>query len=85
MARAEPSQKTKAARCGTGHRERDAERLYARSGWQRAGIIPDYALWPDGGLCDTNDLLEETVGGYAAIPLPSRASRACASGPSDSR
>jgi GNAT superfamily N-acetyltransferase len=31
----------------------DAERLYARSGWQRAGVIPDYALWPDGGLCDT--------------------------------
>jgi GNAT superfamily N-acetyltransferase len=31
----------------------DAERLYARSGWQRTGVIPDYALWPDGGLCDT--------------------------------
>jgi GNAT superfamily N-acetyltransferase len=31
----------------------DAERLYARSGWQRAGVIPDYALWPDGGLCAT--------------------------------
>jgi GNAT superfamily N-acetyltransferase len=31
----------------------DAERLYARSGWQRAGVIPDCALWPDGGLCAT--------------------------------
>jgi GNAT superfamily N-acetyltransferase len=31
----------------------DAERLYARSGWQRVGVIPDYALWPDGGLCAT--------------------------------
>ena len=31
----------------------DAERLYARSGWQRTGVIPDYALWPGGGLCDT--------------------------------
>ena len=31
----------------------DAERLYARSGWQRAGVIPDYALWPGGGFCDT--------------------------------
>jgi GNAT superfamily N-acetyltransferase len=26
----------------------DAERLYARQGWQAVGQIPDYALWPDG-------------------------------------
>lgn len=31
----------------------DAERLYARHGWQRCGTIPDYALWPGGGLCPT--------------------------------
>jgi len=31
----------------------DAERLYARMGWQRCGIIPGYALLPQGGLCDT--------------------------------
>jgi GNAT superfamily N-acetyltransferase len=31
----------------------DAERLYARSGWQRVGIIPDYALMPDGAPCAT--------------------------------
>jgi GNAT superfamily N-acetyltransferase len=31
----------------------DAERLYARLGWQRCGIIPDFALWPHGGLCST--------------------------------
>ena len=31
----------------------DAERLYPRMGWERTGVIPDYALWPDGGLCDT--------------------------------
>jgi GNAT superfamily N-acetyltransferase len=31
----------------------DAERLYARLGWQRCGVIPDYALWPTGGLCST--------------------------------
>ncbi|HXD46329.1 MAG TPA: GNAT family N-acetyltransferase [Pseudolabrys sp.] len=30
-----------------------AERLYARGGWQRLGTIPDYALWPQGGLCNT--------------------------------
>jgi GNAT superfamily N-acetyltransferase len=31
----------------------DAERLYARLGWQRVGVIPGYALLPRGGLCDT--------------------------------
>jgi GNAT superfamily N-acetyltransferase len=31
----------------------DAERLYAREGWQRCGVIPDYALWPDGRACPT--------------------------------
>jgi GNAT superfamily N-acetyltransferase len=31
----------------------DAERLYPRLGWQKCGQIPDYALWPRGGLCDT--------------------------------
>jgi GNAT superfamily N-acetyltransferase len=32
----------------------DAERLYARLGWQLAGVVPDYALWPRGGLCSTS-------------------------------
>lgn len=31
----------------------EAERLYTRGGWQRLGSIPDYALWPAGGLCAT--------------------------------
>lgn len=31
----------------------DAERLYERAGWQRVGVIPDYALWPGGEFCDT--------------------------------
>ena len=31
----------------------DAERLYTRLGWQRVGVIPNYALWPQGGYCDT--------------------------------
>jgi GNAT superfamily N-acetyltransferase len=31
----------------------DAERLYARRGWQRCGVIPGFALLPGGGLCDT--------------------------------
>jgi hypothetical protein len=31
----------------------DAERLYARLGWQACGTIPDYALLPHGGLSAT--------------------------------
>jgi GNAT superfamily N-acetyltransferase len=31
----------------------DAERLYRRLGWEECGVIPGYALWPRGGLCDT--------------------------------
>jgi GNAT superfamily N-acetyltransferase len=31
----------------------DAERLYERVGWQRVGVIPGYALLPQGGLCGT--------------------------------
>jgi GNAT superfamily N-acetyltransferase len=31
----------------------DAERLYERGGWVKVGIIPDYALLPEGGFCDT--------------------------------
>ena len=31
----------------------DGARLYERMGWIRAGDIPDYALFPHGGLCNT--------------------------------
>ena len=31
----------------------DAERLYARTGWQRVGEVPKYALMPDGPFCGT--------------------------------
>ena len=31
----------------------DAERLYERMGWHRVGVIPSYALWPDGRPVDT--------------------------------
>jgi GNAT superfamily N-acetyltransferase len=31
----------------------DAERMYARCGWERCGVIPNYALWPDGRPCAT--------------------------------
>ena len=30
-----------------------AERLYARLGWTRVDVVPNYALLPDGTPCDT--------------------------------
>ena len=30
-----------------------AERLYTRLGWNRVGVIPGFALYPDGSICDT--------------------------------
>lgn len=30
-----------------------AERIYQRQGWVRVGVIPNYALLPQGGFCDT--------------------------------
>jgi hypothetical protein len=29
-----------------------ADFLYEKRGWARAGVIPGYALMPDGALCD---------------------------------
>jgi GNAT superfamily N-acetyltransferase len=40
----------------------DAERLYARLGWQRVGSIPGYALWPQGGPCATTVFYREVRG-----------------------
>lgn len=31
----------------------DAERLYRRAGWVSVGVVPGYALLPDGRPCDT--------------------------------
>lgn len=31
----------------------DAEKIYPRFGWERVGVIPQYAMWPQGGFCDT--------------------------------
>jgi len=36
-----------------------AERLYARLGWTRVGVIPGYALYPDGRPCDTTVFWKE--------------------------
>ena len=37
----------------------EAERLYVRGGWQPCGVIPDYALMPDGALCKTTVLYKQ--------------------------
>jgi GNAT superfamily N-acetyltransferase len=37
----------------------DAERLYARHGWQQCGYIPNYALLPDGRPCATTFFYKE--------------------------
>ena len=34
-------------------RDSAAERLYASLGWNRVGVVPKFALNPDGSLCDT--------------------------------
>lgn len=31
----------------------NAERLYQHTGWHRVGVVPDYALMPDGAMCGT--------------------------------
>jgi GNAT superfamily N-acetyltransferase len=31
----------------------EAEAIYPRLGWERVGVIPDYAMWPQGGFCGT--------------------------------
>jgi GNAT superfamily N-acetyltransferase len=48
----------------------DAERLYARQGWQRCGVIPDYALWPDGRLCATTVFFKSLRTADAHRPAP---------------
>jgi ribosomal protein S18 acetylase RimI-like enzyme len=37
----------------------DAERLYERLGWTRVGVIPGYALYPDGRPCATTVFFKE--------------------------
>ncbi len=45
------------------------ERLYARLGWRRCGVIPGFALLPHGGLCGTTVFYRElTRSGSDAEP-----------------
>jgi GNAT superfamily N-acetyltransferase len=43
----------------------DAERLYERLGWTRVGVIPGYALYPDGRPCDTTVFFKQLSGDAA--------------------
>ena len=40
----------------------DAEAIYPRLGWQRVGVVPDYAMWPGGGFCDTTIFYKRIAG-----------------------
>jgi ribosomal protein S18 acetylase RimI-like enzyme len=40
----------------------DAERLYERLGYQRVGVIPNYALYPDGRPCATTVFYKDLGG-----------------------
>ena len=40
----------------------EAERLYARMGWTRVGVVPGFALLPQGGLCATTFYYRELAG-----------------------
>jgi GNAT superfamily N-acetyltransferase len=44
----------------------DAERLYTKLGWERVGVIPDYALYPEGGFCSTTLFYRDLNRGGAA-------------------
>ncbi|GGK42981.1 GNAT family N-acetyltransferase [Salinarimonas ramus] len=40
-----------------------AERLYTRGSWEPVGVIPDFALWPDGRLGATKLFYKDLRGG----------------------
>lgn len=50
----------------------DAERLYTRLGWQRVGVVPRYALMPDGRPCDTTFFYKD-LEAFGPAPALSRA------------
>lgn len=51
-----------------------ARRVYERAGWSRCGHIHDFALWPDGGLCDTTFYMKD-LNPHAGAPAPDVAVR----------
>lgn len=47
----------------------EAEKLYLRLGWTKAGVIPNYALYPDGSWCDTSIFWKHVSSSPATIPI----------------
>jgi ribosomal protein S18 acetylase RimI-like enzyme len=45
-----------------------AERLYERLGWVRVGVIPGFALLPEGGLCSTTLFYRELPDAPSTAP-----------------
>jgi GNAT superfamily N-acetyltransferase len=45
----------------------DAERLYERLGWQRVGVIPGYALMPNGEPCATTVFYRDLEQGKSEV------------------
>lgn len=52
-----------------------AERLYTRLGWTRLGVVPNYALYPDGRWCDTTFFYKELIPGYPRLLFASPPTR----------
>jgi GNAT superfamily N-acetyltransferase len=48
----------------------DAERLYERLGWTRVGVIPNYALYPDGRACATTVFYKQLGASVSASTTP---------------
>ena len=48
----------------------DAERLYERRGWRRVGVVPGFALYPDGRPCATTFYFKALEDGVSAPAAP---------------
>ena len=48
----------------------DARRLYERGGWQRVGVVPGFALYPDGRPCATTFYFKALEDGLSAPAAP---------------
>ena len=48
----------------------DAERLYERWGWQHVGVVPSFALYPDGRPCATTFYFKTLEDGLSAPAAP---------------
>jgi len=46
----------------------EAERLYEKLGWQRLGVLPRHALWPQGGFSDTTFFWKDLTAEFVIMP-----------------